>query len=188
MYLESLGCDTHANTPRAAPPEQTSPEPPASVGLTLTALHAPRYKQELKRDMTFGGASATALPPLWTVTRASGSVTHDPCVTPDTPAWVTSSPPSHGQPQRLTPLSTDTPLLRTGSVGITIGCMQPLLSAGVFQLVRVPAPLSRPPRFADALPLLQGMLYGGPAEVVYGFLFCFFFGLFMALSMVSQLA
>ena len=32
------------------------------------------------------------------------------------------------------------------------------------------------------------MLYGGPAEVVYGFLFCFFFGLFMALSMVSLLA
>jgi hypothetical protein len=32
-----------------------------------------------------------------------------------------------------------------GSVGTTIGCMQPLLSAGVFQL---------------------GMLYGGPAEVV----------------------
>jgi hypothetical protein len=66
-----------------------------------------------------------------------------------------------------------------GSVGITIGCMQPLLSAGVFQL---------------------GMLYGGPAEVVrlpttplpllhapdthathttqvYGFLFVLLFGL-----------
>ena len=42
--------------------------------------------------------------------------------------------------------------------------MQPLLAGGVFQL---------------------GMLYGGPATVVYGFILCFVFGAPMAISMAE---
>lgn len=51
-----------------------------------------------------------------------------------------------------------------GSVGITLGCMQPLLCAGVF---------------------IYGMGWGGPKEVVWGFVGCFLWSLFLALSMAE---
>ena len=74
---------------------------------------------------------------------------------------------------------------RSGSIGITLGCMQPLLSGGVFQLgmlyggargeaANVPRPRGRDPAHS----------FAGPAVVVYGFLGCFLFAVPMVASMV----
>ena len=51
-----------------------------------------------------------------------------------------------------------------GSVGLSLGCMQPLLSACVFQL---------------------GFANGGPRTVIYGFILCFLLCLPLALSMAE---
>ena len=51
-----------------------------------------------------------------------------------------------------------------GSVGLSLGCMQPLLSASVFQL---------------------GFMYGGPRTIIYGFILCFLLCLPLALSMAE---
>lgn len=51
-----------------------------------------------------------------------------------------------------------------GSCGITLGCMQPLLSAGVFY---------------------YAYGWGGPVEVVWGFVGCFVWSTFLALSMAE---